>query len=190
MRPLPPMELSEFLAWDAGDGQRYELVNGEPVAMAPAARDHGYLQNELGAVLRNHLRARGSECDVISHPGIVPRLLTRRNVRTPDLAVTCAPSEGRQLITPEPVLLIEILSPNNAAKTWSNVWAYTSIPSVQEIAVLDSEAISAEVLRLDKTGLWPESPERIGADGTLSLRSVGFEIAMTALYARTRLGRQ
>ena len=36
----------------------------------------------------------------------------------------------------DPVLLIEILSPSYQAETWANVWAYATIPSVQEILVL------------------------------------------------------
>jgi hypothetical protein len=47
----------------------------------------------------------------------------------------------------DPVLLIEILSPRNQAKTWTNVWAYTSIPSVREILILRGDRVAAELLR-------------------------------------------
>jgi Uma2 family endonuclease len=130
------MTVEGFLKWDPDDGRRYELVDGEPRAMAPASTLHGFLQNELGRLIGNHLLDRASGCEVLANPGVIPRLLSEHNVRIPDLAVTCTPLAAGQATLADPVLLIEILSPNNQAKTWTNVWAYTSIPSVQEILVL------------------------------------------------------
>lgn len=130
------MTVQEFLSWDSGDGLRYELVDGIPRAMAPAKLPHGLLQSELSRRIGNHRLERGRNCDIITAPGIVPQLLSGHNVRIPDLAVTCAPITSNQSLLPEPVLVIEILSPSNQADTWNNVWAYTTIPSVQEI--LDS----------------------------------------------------
>ncbi len=182
------MELSEFLRWNAGDGLRYELVDGEPRAMAPTANNHGYLQGELGRLIGNHLRARGSPCDVVSNPGVVPRLLSARNFRIPDLGVICSGLQPGQRSLDDPLLLVEVLSPSNRADTWSNVWAYTTIASVAEIVVLDSEAVAAEVLRRGPGGPWPERPEPVGATDRLSLASIDFGVAMADLYARTGLG--
>ncbi|MGH7210943.1 MAG: Uma2 family endonuclease, partial [Acetobacteraceae bacterium] len=65
------MAVAEFLNWNPGDGRRYQLVDGEPRLMAPASRTHGTLQSELARLIGNHLRSRGSECDVVSAPGVV-----------------------------------------------------------------------------------------------------------------------
>jgi len=181
------MTVDEFLKWDSGDAFRYELVDGEPRAMAPASTIHGFLQNELGSLIRNHLRDKASSCEVVANPGVVPRLLSEHNVRIPDLAVTCSPLAAGQAILPDPVLLIEILSPSNQAKTWTNVWAYTSIPSVREILVLRADRMAAELLRRSPQGEWPERPIAIVA-GELVLESIGFRVAMADLYARTGLG--
>jgi len=180
------MSVDEFLNWNSGDGRKYELVDGEPRAMAPASRTHGMLQNELGALIRNHLRARGSSCDVVTDPGVIPTLLRDHNMRVPDLGVTCAPYATEQSALPEPVLLVEILSPSNQAETWTNVWAYTTIPSVREILVLRSDRIAAELLRRSPAGDWPERPMSI-AEGELVLESIGFRVPLADLYARTRL---
>ena len=181
------MTVDEFLKWDSGDAFRYELVDGEPRAMAPASTIHGFLQNELGSLIRNHLRDKASSCEVVANPGVVPRLLSEHNVRIPDLAVTCSPLAAGQAILPDPVLLIEILSPSNQAKTWTNVWAYTSIPSVREILVLRADRMAAELLRRSPQGEWPERPIAIVA-GELVLECIGFRVAMADLYARTGLG--
>src|SRR5437660_551274 len=120
------MSVEEFLNWDSGDGMRYELADGEPRAMAPASTVHGFLQSELARLIGNHLRDKRSECAVIANPGVIPHRFSAHNVRIPDLAVTCAPVRLGQATLPEPVLLIEILSPGNQAATWSNVWTYPS----------------------------------------------------------------
>ena len=86
----------------------------------------------------------------------------------------------------DPVLLIEILSPSNQAETWANVWAYTTIPSVQEILVLKTASIGAELLRRNLDGSWPSQPLSIET-GELTLESIGFGIPLAAAYRTTRL---
>ena len=179
--------VAEFLNWDSQDGLRYELVDGEPRAMAPASTVHGFLQNELGRLIGNHLREKASGCEAVANPGVVPRLLSEHNVRIPDLAVTCSPLTPGQATLPDPVLVIEILSPSNQAKTWTNVWAYTSIPSVQEILVLHADRVAAELLRRSPQGEWPDRPIAV-TEGELALESIGFRVAPAELYARTGLG--
>ena len=123
---------------------------------------------------------------MIAEPGIVPRVRADRNYRVPDVGVTCAaPSHG--LMVPDPVLLVEILSPSNEADTRANIWAYTTIPSAQELLVVHSTRIEAELLRRSADGSWPEQPEIIGAGGTLSLAGVEFSTPLAALYRTTAL---
>src|SRR3954464_5594274 len=64
------MLVQEFLTWEPGDGLRYELVDGMPRAMAPSAAIHGFLQNELGSLLRDHLRRARPGCKVLANPGV------------------------------------------------------------------------------------------------------------------------
>jgi Uma2 family endonuclease len=105
----------------------------------------------------------------------------------PDLGVTCTPDAPGQQTLPDPILLIEILSPGNASDTWDNVWSYTTIPSVREIVVVHSTRIFAEVLRRDTEGNWPEEPENVEAGGELRLASIDFACPLTDAYAQTHL---
>ena len=82
--------------------------------------------------------------------------------------------------------LIEILFPSNQAETWANVWAYATIPSVQEILVLKTASIGAELLRRNQDGSWPRQPLAIET-GELTLESIGFSIPLAAAYRTTRL---
>ncbi len=104
----------------------------------------------------------------------------------PDLAVTCAPYQEEEYTLTDPVLLIEILSPSNQAETWTNVWAYTTIPSVREILIIHSTAIRAEMLRRDQAGNWPERTLTID-DGPLELQSIGLSTELRSVYRGTRL---
>jgi len=177
------MTVDEFLAWDSHDptGRTWQLIDGEPVAMAPGSDAHGSLQAEICRLLGNHLLAQGSPCRVVTEPGIVPHVRANRNYRVPDLGVTCArPTLGPMM--PEPVLLIEILSPSNEEETWANIWTYTTIPTVAEILAVHSTRIEAEYLRRAADGTWPKEPEIIRRDATLTLRSVEFSIPLAAFY--------
>ncbi len=182
------MSVDEFLAWEPGDGRAWQLVDGEPQAMSPANFTHGTLQSALSKLIGNHLDVSGSACVVVTAPGVVPHVNAGINMRVPDLAVTCTPIETEIMAMPDPVLIVEILSPSNQAETWANVWSYTTIPSVREILVLKSAAIGAEVLRRGADGGWPREPERV-ADGELRLESIGFAVPLAEVYARTRLRR-
>jgi|SRR5271165_399016 len=182
------MTLTEFLSWDPADpsGRAWQLIDGEPVAMAPASETHAALQGEIGALLRNHLVDRGDQCRLLSQPGVVPRVRANRNFRIPDLAVTCTPP-ALGLMVADPILLIEILSPSNEAETRVNIWAYTTIPSVREILAVHSTRIEAELLRRNADGSWPEEPDILTASDTLKLDSVAFATPLAALYRTTAL---
>jgi Uma2 family endonuclease len=183
------MSLSEFLVWEREEPSpcHWILVDGEPVAMAPANRTHGAIQNELGAMLRNHLLERGSPCRALTQPGVVPKLRAHENFRIPDIGVTFAPPSA-DLMVAEPVLLVEILSPSNEVETRANVWAYASIPTVKEILVIHTTRVAAaELLRRDATGQWPDDPLMLKPDDDLMLESIDFRVRLRSIHRTTVL---
>jgi Uma2 family endonuclease len=184
---LPPtMTLAEFLDWPGdGSGRRFQLVDGELRAMSPGSATHGTIQMTLGGLIRNVLVAAGGRFRVVGEPGVVTRI--HDNVRVPDLGVTGTPDAPGQRTLPDPIVLVEVLSPGNAADTWDNVWAYTSISSVREIVVVHSTRVLAEILRRGPHGGWPEATEKVGREEELRLDSIGFACPMPAVYAQTHL---
>jgi Uma2 family endonuclease len=181
--PKLPFHLTreEFLAWCPEDGQRWQLLDGEPVARAPARFGHNALTIELASLLRNRLAERGSPCVVVATPGVVPHVRAGVDVHVPDLGVTCTPVPPDAVFLPAPVLLVEILSPGNERETWANVWAYTTIPSVREILTLHTKEIRAELLRRQPDGNWPANTLQV-TEGELVLDSLGFAAPVAALY--------
>ena len=115
------MTVAEFLDWPTPDGSdRWELVDGVPVAMAPASDRHATILGEISRVIGNHLAEHRPDCRVLIEPGTRPNNL---NVRIPDLSVTCGPIDPAARFG-NPVLIVEILSPSNWRKTMRNVASY------------------------------------------------------------------
>ena len=126
------MTVAEFLRWEDGTDTRYELLAGEPVAMAPPAVAHGVLTARLAVRIEAALRSR-RPCIVQSEAGIA-RPDRDDTCYVADLAVTCTPLQPGQSLIADPLLIVEILSPGMVAHDrHTKVPDYRRIASVQEI---------------------------------------------------------
>ncbi len=176
---LKDMTVDEFLHWEDGTDTRYELVNGTVVAMAPPMPAHGRLAVRLGGSIDTALRAR-PPCAVQGEAGIV-RPDRDDTCYIADLAVTCEPLRADDRLIREPVLIVEILSPSTAAfDRQAKVPDYRRIASVQEILLIDSESVFAEVLRREGDHWITEIVQ--GPAATLTLSSVPLRIPMAELF--------
>jgi len=173
------MTLAELLRWEDGTDTRYELIGGLPMAMAPPARPHGVLCVRLGAAIDGALRSR-RPCMAQVEAGIV-RPDRDDTYYVADLAVTWSPyRRGEQLVN-APILIVEILSTGTEKHDLQvKVPAYREIDSVNEILLIDSESIYAEILRREGNRWITELVQR--RDATLRLSSVDLQIAMAELY--------
>jgi Uma2 family endonuclease len=182
------MTVAEFLDWPGdGSGRKFQLVDGELRAVSPGSPTHGTIQMTLGRLIGTALVDAGGRCRVVGEPGVITQIRADRNMRVPDLGVTCTADAPGQRALPDPIVLIEILSPSNTSDTWDNVWAYTTIPSVREIVVVHSTRVLAEVLRRGADGNWPKETEKIRRDDTLRLDCIDFACRMPQVYAQTHL---
>jgi Uma2 family endonuclease len=185
---IQPLTVEEFLNWpDDEFGRRQQLIDGEIVTMSPPGEIHGTIQATLAYLLTDHLRRTRPGCRVVVTPGVVPRFRAAINARVPDLGVTCAPPAPDQRLVAEPLVLIEILSPNNKAATMANLWAYTTVPSVHEVVTLHSTRVGATVLRRQADGTWPPDAILVRPGGTLELASLGFSVPLAEAYVGTGL---
>lgn len=85
-----------------------------------------------------------------------------------------------------PLPIVEVLSPSNGADTWSNVALFSTLPSVQEIAVVESEKVGVHVLRRAADGTWPRSPELIET-GSMPVASIDLAMPVAEVYRWTEL---
>ena len=186
---LPPiMTVADFIEWPGDSiGTSYELIDGVVRAMAPASDTHNTIVGNLVGLIRDQLIKTRPGCRVIAAPGVQPNVRANWNFRIPDLGVTCKPSKSGEIMTPDPILLVEVLSPGNSQDTYENVRAYATLQSVKEILVVHSTSMKAELLRRDASGGWPANPDMIEAGVTIALETIGGTIALAECYAGTYL---
>ena len=106
---------ADLLAW--GEGERYELYDGEVVALASPSIFHQSISIEISTQLRSFLR--GKTCRVFSAPLDVRLFETPGDrpeytdtVLQPDILVVCDPGKlDRHGVAGAPDLVVEILSP-------------------------------------------------------------------------------
>lgn len=179
------MSLDEFLRWDDGTDIRYELVDGFPLAMAPPARAHGILCARLAGMIDAGLRSR-RPCTAQTEAGIA-RPDRADSVYVADIAATCRPYERGEQLVKDPFLIVEILSPGTERHDrHTKIPGYRGIDSVEEILLLDSESIYAEIFRREGDR-WTTDLVR-GRDAVLGLASVGLAVAMAELYDGIEFG--
>jgi Uma2 family endonuclease len=173
------MTVDEFLRWEDGTDTRYELVDGFVVAMAPPAPRHGALFARLAGAIDAALRAR-PPCAVYGEAGII-RPDRDDTVYVADIAVACDRLQPDDQMIRNPILIVEILSPRTANfDRNTKVPDYRRIPSVEEILLLDSATIFAEILRREGNRWITEIVQ--GPAATLSLTSVPLTTSMAELY--------
>lgn len=171
------MTIDEFLDWAGQDPDvRYELVHGQPQAMAPVSQTHSRLAGRLATAIGRRLRP---PCEVLMDTAIEREDRNDRFYEA-DLAVTCAPHQSGQQSTPNPVLIVEILSGSTAEHDrGTKVPDYMQTPSVQEILLVDSRAARTQLWRRDGAR-W--IVEDFVDTATLPLASVGIDLPLPALY--------
>jgi Uma2 family endonuclease len=104
-----PWTVDDFLAWEAGQPERYEFVDGVLRMMVGASAAHTVIKDNITAALRVQLR--GTPCRAFSE-GL--KVVTRTAVLYPDVIVTCAPVAPADDRIHEPVAIFEVLSRTTA----------------------------------------------------------------------------
>lgn len=179
-----PLTVEAFLELQVDSDVRYELSGGQVVALAAPSRAHQILAVNFARRLAEVLDSR-PPCTAGSEAAIA--LPDRDDTcHIADLAVTCAPHEPDQRIVPSPWVLVEILSPSTEARDRRvKLPDYRSIPSVQEIVLIDQDPYYCEVHRRLDDGRWLTDLLRT-PDARLRLSSIGFDQPLSALYANIR----
>src|SRR3954467_7297826 len=173
------MTLEEFLRWDNGTDTHYELIGGFPVAMAPPAAAHRILAVRLVSRIDAALAAR-RPCNAQVEAGVI-RMDRADTYFEADIAATCERHEFGQQALKEPFLIVEILSPSTERHDRRvKLPVYRQIDTVQEILLIDSDGIYAELHRRAGTQ-WITELLR-GPDAVLSLTSAGIEVRLGELY--------
>lgn len=169
--------LADYCAFEGEPGTRYELFNGEIVAMNQPTIQHGILQMSLGAEL---IRALDGRCAVVGPIGVYCQATDE--AFGPDIVVMCEaarydPILGRAVMNPSAVF--EILSPTTSRiDTHEKLPSYKTIESLREYVLVSQKKRLIQVHRRTKTG-W--TLEQVSA-GTF--RVCDAEVSVDAVYER------
>ena len=145
--------LEEFLSYDDGSDQRYELVDGELITMPPETQGNleivKYLLFEWAKYVPLQLIALGTEIEVTGK---------RSSCRIPDLllhteqSLAALPKDRRATITrdlPPPALVVEVVSPGQKNRDRDYRYKHTEYAArgITEYWIIDALSRSVSDLR-------------------------------------------
>ena len=125
-----------FFALIAGREERWELIGGEPVMMAPTTQRHANIVANVLATLHGQLR--GTVCrPTCAWTGVRTGAGT---IRYPDLVVDCGNRHDHEMCATTPVVVCEVLSPaRDQFDTHLRVLEYKTHSDIACILLIDPD---------------------------------------------------
>ena len=142
----------EYLVYDDGTDNKYELVNGELKLMPTASGFHALILHFLFTILEQEINKLKQQWKVI--PGTVGVRTAKRKSRIPDLIILSEEQcqEIRKMSTAvlenPPLLAIEIVSPNNSDDDYRYKRSEYAVREIPEYWIIDPEIEKISVLLL------------------------------------------
>ena len=175
--PKPP-SIDDVLAWERAQPERHEYLDGLVRAMTGGTIAHNRIVQNLAAVLRAGLRGTACEAFVES-----VKVITAAAFTYPDVVVTCSPVIQAADFVPEPVLIVEVLSPGTQFWDRSGKWqAYQTIPTLAAYLLVAQDEARVERYARERAGWSYQIFE--GLDGTMILEQPAMTLRLAEIYDR------
>ena len=180
-RTKPPMTAEDFVAWSEahGDGERYELLDGEIIAMASERAVHARMKNAAMRQIERAIEAAGLPCEAFPD-GMAVRI-DDQTVFEPDCLVRCGnrvPPDTILIL--DPIIVVEVASPSTQRiDVLTKFKRYFENPSIQHyiIVVPTGRTLIHHTRRADG------SIETIGHDGGfIKIDPPGLTLDFDALF--------
>jgi Uma2 family endonuclease len=174
------MNVDDYLAWAQSHPGRYELSDGEVIAMSPEGAGHAAVKYAVQTALLAGIRARGLPGHMLPD-GMTVRI-DERTAYEPDALVYCgerlAPSA---LEVPAPVVVVEVLSPSTRRiDALAKLAGYFRLPSVAHYLIIDP---AKPLVVHHARGSGETILTRVVTQGTIELDPPGLAVAVAAIYA-------
>jgi Uma2 family endonuclease len=174
------MDVNAFLAWAEGREGRWELRDGRPVMMSPERAALALVKLSAQIALREGVRRTGLSCRVF--PDGMPVRMNARTAFEPDALVVCPPpNDLNTLEIPNPIIVVEVLSPSTAAADHGiKLDGYFSLGSVNHYLILDPDR---RVIIHHRRAHAGAIETRVLREGVVVLDPPGFEAEVAAFFA-------
>jgi Uma2 family endonuclease len=175
------MSVDDFIAWAGLQPERWELLDGVPMAMSPERVVHGDVKYRVARALDGAIASAKVPCRFVLDSAAVR--IDARSLYQPDALVYCGePVSGDALEIPNPIVVFEVLSPGNAATDLRDkLQGYFRVPSIQHYLIVDPDK---HLVIHHARGEADLVTTRIVSDGTLRPDPPGIELAVGDLFPR------
>ncbi len=185
---LPPMTVTEYLAFADAQEIKYEYHAGQVYAMTGASVRHNTIV--ASTIIHTGSQLADRDCTVNSSDTRV-FIASTRSYRYPDVTVFCddpAYWKGRTDTITNPVLLFEVLSPGTAVRDYNDkLEEYTQIASLQTYVIIAQDKPKVEVYRRDESGKWIyEFVTGLDAEITVPVTDANLRLSLADIYRRVR----
>ncbi len=175
-----PMSLSEFLAWEERQEERWEFDGTQPVAMTGASDRHHVIVGRLRELLNQKLR--GTPC---RPRGPDAKIESAGRIRYPDAFVFCRPAVPSDQVVRDPVVVFEVLSPSTSRiDRIVKLGEYQATDSIQRYVILEQDSIEAVVYSREGS-VWSARP--LSGKDVLAMPEIGIELTLADIYLDTEL---
>jgi Uma2 family endonuclease len=140
MTALPKHKMSsrDFLDWASSQPKgRYELVDGEVVAMAPERARHTIVKHNITRTLQDAIRSAKLPCSVFADG--ISVVINDTTTYEPDATVQCGVTvDLDSMVAEKPMIVVEVTSPSSDARDNSSKLAdYFTVPSIAHVLIVD-----------------------------------------------------
>ena len=179
MATLPRLpSIDDVLVWERAEPERHEYLDGFVRAMTGGTAAHNRIVQNLAVTFRAALR--GTACEQFIES---MKVVTRSAFTYPDVVVTCSPVTQGSDVVPEPVLIVEVLSPGTQFWDRGGKWqAYQTIATLAAYVLVAQDEPRLERYAREPAGWTYQVFE--GLAQTMTLAHSAVSLRLVDIYER------
>lgn len=173
---------NEYLEGELHSKVKHEYVAGQVYAMSGASRIHNFIAGNIYTKLLAHLP---THCQVFMSDMKV-KLKTADTFYYPDIVVGCELDDNHEYYISQPKIIVEVLSPSTEhIDKREKLLSYKTVDSLQEYIIVSQD--KCEIMFHQRLNGEKWSLNILHGNDKLTLKSIGLEISIIDIYARTNL---
>lgn len=173
------LTVDEFLVWaEAQDKGKFELFCGEIIAMAPERAEHARSKAQIWRALAAGIESGGLACEAYVDGLAV--VIDHDTTYEPDALVNCgAPVDSKSLTAPNPVVIVEVMSPSSTGiDKHTKLADYFRVASVMHYVLVDLGRRNVVHVRRTTPGERRDMAVSVLTEGDIVLDPPGLTLAV------------